>query len=147
MVKRLTSFLRRPRLERWLLLRLLVLLPASRLMLRALGYVRLRRLLERWSRMGVARSASAEDLLQSEHLAGLVALAGRRGLIRVTCLPQALLLHALLRRRGLQPELRIGVRKPHEAVEAHAWVELQGQELGEGALGHQAFDDRRPDRP
>jgi hypothetical protein len=145
-VKRLRNFLRRPRAERWPLLRLLVLLPACKLMLRVLGYVRLRRLLERGSQRPVPRLATAEELLESDRLAGLVALAGRRGLVRVTCLPQALLLHALLRRRSLMPELQLGVRKPNDAVEAHAWVELQGRELGVGALGHQAFNAPRTNR-
>ena len=41
-----------------------------------------------------------------------------------TCLPRALVTHALLTRQGLASELRIGVaRRPGRLLEAHAWVE------------------------
>lgn len=46
-----------------------------------------------------------------------------------TCLVQALAADAILRRRGLTPELRIGVRARANGaipVEAHAWVECDG---------------------
>lgn len=45
-----------------------------------------------------------------------------------TCLPQALVAQALLRRYGLPGILRVGVaRSPDGAFEAHAWVEREGQ--------------------
>jgi hypothetical protein len=47
---------------------------------------------------------------------------------RVTCLTRSLTLQAMLRRRGRPALLRIGVAKPSgEPLEAHAWVELEGQ--------------------
>jgi hypothetical protein len=44
---------------------------------------------------------------------------------RATCLTQALVLHILLRREGLQSRIRIGVSKDAGHFEAHAWVESQ----------------------
>lgn len=56
-----------------------------------------------------------------------------------TCLVQALAAAALLRRRGLACELRLGVRGPGAAdgagLEAHAWVECDGR-VAVGALDH-----------
>jgi hypothetical protein len=46
---------------------------------------------------------------------------------RATCLTQALVLHILLRREGLQSRIRIGVSKDAGHFEAHAWVESQDQ--------------------
>ena len=46
-----------------------------------------------------------------------------------TCLVQALAADAILRRRGLACELRIGVRARDDStvpIEAHAWVECDG---------------------
>jgi hypothetical protein len=46
-----------------------------------------------------------------------------------TCLVQALAADAILRRRGLAPELHIGVRADANSarrIEAHAWVECNG---------------------
>ena len=56
-----------------------------------------------------------------------------------TCLVQALAAAALLRRRGLACELRLGVRGHAStgtaAIEAHAWVECDGR-VAVGAVDH-----------
>ncbi|MFN3648526.1 MAG: lasso peptide biosynthesis B2 protein [Armatimonadota bacterium] len=49
----------------------------------------------------------------------------------VTCLPRALALFWLLRRRGIPAALRVGVCKEEGALLAHAWVELHGIAVGE----------------
>jgi hypothetical protein len=58
-----------------------------------------------------------------------------------TCLVQALAAAALLRRRGLACELRLGVRHrgaiDGAAIEAHAWVECDGR-VAVGAVDHLA---------
>lgn len=47
---------------------------------------------------------------------------------KVKCLARALVTQVLIRRRGYDPELKIGVAKAaDQSLEAHAWVELQGQ--------------------
>jgi len=43
-----------------------------------------------------------------------------------TCLPIALTGYVLLARAGWAPVMRIGVTKQAHAVEAHAWVEVDG---------------------
>jgi hypothetical protein len=48
----------------------------------------------------------------------------------------------LLRRRGVPAELRIGVRKSHRELKAHAWVECQGMAVNDNARrvrGYAAF--------
>jgi hypothetical protein len=53
-----------------------------------------------------------------------------------TCLLQAIAMDALLRRRGLRPQFRVGIRPALRAgsrLEAHAWVECDG-EIAIGAL-------------
>jgi hypothetical protein len=49
----------------------------------------------------------------------------------MTCLRRALTLQKMLAQRGLAAELKIGVRKEAGQFLAHAWVEYQGQPLGE----------------
>lgn len=47
---------------------------------------------------------------------------------KVKCLARALATQVLICRRGYDPELKIGVAKTEDhTLEAHAWVELQGQ--------------------
>jgi hypothetical protein len=49
---------------------------------------------------------------------------------RATCLAQSLILYRLLRTQGLAPQLVIGL--PHQSAthEAHAWIELDGKDVG-----------------
>lgn len=50
-----------------------------------------------------------------------------------TCLVRSLGLVAVLRRRGVRAELRIGVGHLQPALEAHAWVEVGGAPVSEPA--------------
>ncbi len=113
-----------------MLLALMSTLPIVATSLRFAGYVRTRRWLERISRHPQPHVASEAELAAAERLAELASIAGRRGLISATCLRQSLLVYALLRRRGLQPELKIGVRKQGGEMDAHAWVAVGAISLG-----------------
>ena len=49
----------------------------------------------------------------------------------MTCLRRALTLQRLLAKRGISTELKIGARKDNGQLNAHAWLEYQGQIIGE----------------
>lgn len=56
-----------------------------------------------------------------------------------TCLPKAHAAASLLRRRGVRPRIRIGVRRGQgDGLEAHAWVEVDGRPVtgGDAAAGY-----------
>jgi hypothetical protein len=82
---------------------------------------------ERLDGIGASRRASPYDL---DRVAWAVAAIARR-LPGMTCLVQSLAACALLRRRGNQPELHIGVRGSASGaavpLAAHAWVECDGR--------------------
>jgi hypothetical protein len=130
-----------PARERLLLLRLLAGLPLVALALRLFDYRRTRRLTEWLSRHPNPRPPSGPELREAERLAQLAATAGHNGLVKATCLRQALLVHGMLRRRGLEPELKLGVRRDGEAFAAHAWVELAGQRLAQSDVQFASFDE------
>lgn len=117
-------------------------LPAMNASLHLFGYGRTRRWVERSSTSAASREPNATDIGAAEHLAQLAAIAGRNGPISATCLRQSLLLYWILRRRGLQPELKLGARKENGQFHAHAWVVLGGQPLAQGPDAHQAFEER-----
>lgn len=48
-----------------------------------------------------------------------------------TCLTRSLLLHWLLRRRGVVSNLRIGVQLMEGRLDAHAWVEVAGMPIND----------------
>lgn len=66
-------------------------------------------------------------------LANLVGAASRHHLWPMTCLPRSLALQALLRRHGIEADLRIGVRREAGELRAHAWIEQAGRPIGEPA--------------
>lgn len=120
----LVKVARLPAAERALLLRACVLLPAVVVGLRLLPLKALLRLLDRPRRPGAA--------IPPERAAALVEAAAARQPLRPTCLVKALVLHALLRRHGIDAHLVIGATPVTGGLEAHAWVEYRGIPLGSG---------------
>lgn len=59
--------------------------------------------------------------------------AARHHLYPMTCLRRSLVLHWLLSRQGVFAELLFGVRREQDKLQAHAWLEYQGQPIGERA--------------
>ncbi len=65
-------------------------------------------------------------------------IAARHTLVRPTCLTRSVTLWWLLRRRGIESTVRIGVRTANGGLEAHAWVERNGEVLNDsGDVGKQ----------
>ena len=135
-------FVALPVYEQRLLVGLMAALPGIALLVRVRGVAGTAQLLERASGSAPRREADAADTHAAQRLAELASIAGRRGVFTATCLPQALLIEWILRRRGLSPELRVGVRKQADAIDAHAWVELDGVALGQTELAHVPFPAR-----
>jgi hypothetical protein len=108
-------------------------LPLLALGLHCWGFRRLQARLNQGAALAPHSSALKSDLDQARITARLVQAAARYELFRPTCLPQSLVLWWLLRRQGFAGELRIGVRPEPSRLEAHAWVEFQGQPLNDGA--------------
>ena len=71
--------------------------------------------------------------------AQMVRAAARHGIGDPSCLEVSLALWWLLARQGIASDLRVGVRKDGEKLEAHAWVECGGVALNEPESPHQHF--------
>lgn len=125
--------------QRWILVQSLALLPFMALGMRLLGFKRSQKLLSSFVTAARPTIEVHAAIPQARSIAKLVGAAARNGLYRASCLPQSLTLWWLLRRRGIESQLRIGVRKVAGELEAHAWVECQGQVLNDGADVHQRF--------
>jgi hypothetical protein len=69
----------------------------------------------------------------------MVRAAARYGIGQPNCLKVSLALWWLLARQGIASDLRVGVRKDGEKLEAHAWVECGGVALNEPESPHQHF--------
>jgi len=118
-----------PSADRGLLLRVLAFLPVVAAALRVFGLRRVCRILS--GAAAAKPSARAEDAGEARALSRLVVIAARRGAGRPTCLARSVTLWWLLRRRGIDSSLRIGVRTVQGRMEAHAWVEHAGLVLND----------------
>lgn len=133
----LRSWWRLPRAERLPFILYWFALRALRAAVRMSGVAATRRRLGAFARSPI--TAAKYDATAGHRLAQLLAIAGGRGPLPATCLPQALLLEVLLKRRGHAPCLRIGVRRVNGATDAHAWVECEDGVVGP-ATYHTAFE-------
>ena len=81
--------------------------------------------LERFRRPSAGKQGAADPWV----IARMVRIAATYGPFPARCLPRAVVLWALLRRQGVDAEIKLGVRRGDRGVEAHAWVELDGVAL------------------
>lgn len=107
----------------------LALLPLACAGLRLSGLRRTQAMLDRLVGGGAPRPG-----LDAHDVARLVSAAARHGAVRAKCLPASLALRSLLRRYGMQGDLRLGVRMRDGRFEAHAWVEHDGAALLEPSV-------------
>jgi hypothetical protein len=104
--------------------------------LRLLSYQRLQACLTRCQPQPSTPTQTDWQIIR--RLAQIVDRLAAHHLYPMTCLRRALALQWLLTRRGHLTDLRLGVRKIQEKLEAHAWLEYYGQPIGEpGAISDQ----------
>jgi hypothetical protein len=70
------------------------------------------------------------ELSEIRRIVQMVKLAAKYSL-GASCLRKSLVLWYLLRRKGIETELRIGSRRNEEKFEGHAWIEYQGMVLND----------------
>jgi hypothetical protein len=119
--------------ERILLSQSLALLPFAALALRVMGLGNYQRLMHTLSRGGkpIVDEDARKLRDRVRKTARLVEAAGRYGPYRAKCLPESLTLWWLLRRQGIESQIRFGARKNDRRMEAHAWVEFEGTPLND----------------
>jgi hypothetical protein len=126
-------FWRRPTVEKRLALESLVVCLLSVIALRLIGFGAWKRALSLSSRLpstALGRFA-CDDIAIAQAYASVVNMVARNTWGLVTCLPRSLTLWWLLRRRGIESELLLGVWKDGERIAAHAWVACHGTVIGE----------------
>lgn len=88
-----------------------------------------------------SRSTGADPPLPPALLSRAVSRGLRLGPWQPRCLIRALVLYRLLRGQGDEAVLVIGLDAVRPTTEAHAWVEMDGRDVGPapGAFGHRAL--------
>jgi hypothetical protein len=93
-----------------------------------------------------SREASESDVQLAHMLDLAIARVARRGVIRAACLPRALALEWMLRRRGIHgARICLGAAMMGGVFSAHAWVELGGTALDGASRERENFERLNPD--
>jgi hypothetical protein len=131
----------RPREDRRLILRASLVLPLTEIGLRLFGFRRWKVLVEKFFLSTQPPKFQPPEVQREAALraARAVRSVELHGPIHPNCLERSMTLWWMLRREGVNGELRIGARKQDGNFEAHAWVELDGQVLNDGADVHQHY--------
>lgn len=140
MMQRFRRFRRLSGFERGVVLEAVIGLPIAWLAMRLLGFRICRTVFEK-SRVAARDSKSPEPdaLGTARRIAHLEVVTAANLFFRTNCLEQSLVLCRVLRRRGLNADLRIGARKEAGRFEAHAWVEVAGNVIDGGGTEHLHF--------
>ena len=119
--------------DRALVIKAMLLLPIVATSLKTVGLRRTQSWLARNS-LGPMVPRTGQTRANVRRAAQMVAVACRRHPLRSSCLPRTVVLWSLLRRRGIDTNVRIGVRGDTEAnFQAHAWLEWNGEVLNDAA--------------
>lgn len=118
--------------ERLILLEALLLMPVAGLLLRLLRYQKVLHGLERLTPLG-KRQPGEVTAVKLKRVGELVNIAAWRGVYTATCLRRSLVLWWMLRRRGVDSKVRIGVRNDGGEFASHAWVEWEGVVINDRA--------------
>jgi len=133
-------------IEEWrLLLVSIVLLPLTALALYIIGFKKTKVLMTKFIPLHTENAKSgAERLKIAERVARMVTIAANHSFYSANCLKKALVIWWLLKRKGITTELKIGVKKEGDNLQAHAWVELNGTPLTDPLIFHRtkSFDEK-----
>ena len=112
----------------WLMVRIAALAVAVRPLLALMSLPALLRLLDPGVRPG--RNPSPAGLERPIQLARRV-LSRAHGPFRQSCLRRSLALFRILRAAGFPVSIVFGLARPGDALDGHAWLELDGVSVGE----------------
>ena len=138
MWERLRRFKSLPAPARGLFVRAAVLLPWVALRLKLQGFRATNNSLQNSDE----KFTAPDDGQGAERVrltAWMVRAAARHGMGSPSCLEESLVLVHLLRKQGIESQLRIGVKKNIAKFEAHAWVECGGIALNESDALHDHY--------
>src|SRR5665213_2557149 len=116
------------------------LLPiAISLGFRVIGVPRTQAWLRRWARPRERSATGGNEATEIRRACQAQKRVRRLTGIEGPCLVRSMTLWAILLRRGLEADLRVGFRKREGKVEGHAWVEYGGVPLNETATEAKTF--------
>jgi hypothetical protein len=74
---------------------------------------------------------------EADWVSWAVETAGAKPWVKAVCLPRALAAQTMLRRRGIESQLCLGVARKGETLITHAWIEIGQNVIVGGEVRHQ----------
>lgn len=121
MLNLLRKFGRLPADSKWLIAQSVLILATTSAALRLIGLQRLLEIIQRMSKPPKEVEHSQKEI---DVYASLFSAVARRWPLPLKCLGRSVALCWLLRARGIDAAVHIGVRKDDAALDAHAWVQI-----------------------
>jgi hypothetical protein len=127
--------------DRRLILRAALLLSFTEAGLRCFGFLRWKEFIEKFSLpANLLQSVSGDERYGKSLRASRAVRSAELHLpLSPNCVERSMALWWLLRIEGIEAEMHIGARKEDGHLQAHAWVELHGRVLNDGAEVHQHY--------
>ena len=85
------------------------------------------------------KEAISSRISSAHRLNRLVSWTSHLHFLSMTCLVQSLALRRMLSRRSIASDLKIGAIKTPVGIHAHAWLEVDGEVIGDAGLGGNGF--------
>lgn len=120
-----------PRAERRAVIVTAVLVPATHVLVRIINYRQTMALATWTAARWPARPSVADTRVVIDQWRLATARVQRYSPLPGNCLSRSIVLWWRLRRRGLEPDLRLGVSLAGGTFAAHAWVEHEGRVLND----------------
>ena len=126
--------------ERRILIRAVALLPLVSIACTFLGFRRVQSIFFKQRKTRHVDAVLNQGTAITAKRIGQLTDAGCRfPLYRFRCLVRSIVLCHLLASQGFEAQLEFGVRKDGKKIRAHAWVEIDGDPLGESANLYSAY--------
>lgn len=117
---------------RFLLFYAMLLLPSIAAALNLFGFKKTRALLAKTIPQNPDRDYSEKQQLEVAYqVVKIVAIAANHGPYKANCLKKSMAGWWLLARKGIAVEIKIGVARESDALQAHAWIEYRGLVLND----------------
>jgi hypothetical protein len=131
------KFVRLPWQQKEVVLQSILALPLIHVGLRVLGFKRLLSVMQRLAPIGAAPDFSLEHARTYAYLFSAVV---RRSPLPLRCLERSVALCWILRRKGLDAKVHIGVRTYSGGLNAHAWVQCGNRVLNDSDNVYREYD-------
>ena len=114
--------------QRRLTVRALIALPVANRLIRRRSFA----VAEQWcANTALLRATNTSPLSPAEIGAAAQAAVAALRPLGISCMPQAAVLRSLLRAAGFDGQIRFGAHRTAGGLEAHAWVEVDGEPVNE----------------